>query len=175
MFLLKQCVSVCPGDGDLPPVAPLPPPPAPHLGLRLALLPIHAAPDVDAGEGMGGDPGPDHGRDGAPDLTPEVEEGTEGPDPGGDVTGHDHVHTTETERGTETGTGTGDDTRHADGQGHLPAHDKGAVRGEGLGAVEATGGETAAAAVPLSPPAAPTTVPPLTEEPSPLPTPSVTN
>lgn len=124
MLLLKQRVSVCPGDEGPPPVAPLPPPPAPHLGRPLALLPVHAVPDVDAGEGMGGDPGPDRGRDGVPDLTPEVEEGTEGPDPGGDVTGHGRGPTaeTESERGTETerGTGTGDDTQHADERGETP-------------------------------------------------------
>lgn len=122
MLLLKQRVSVCPGDEGHPPVAPLPPPPTPHLGPPLALLPVHAVPDVDGGEGMGGDPGPDRGRDGVPDLTPGVEEGTEGPGPGGDATGHDRGPTTESERGTETGTETGteDDTQRADELGKTP-------------------------------------------------------
>lgn len=138
MLLLKQRVSVCPGDEGHPPVAPLPLPPTPHLGPPLALLPVHAVADMDGGGGMGGDPGPDRGQDGVPGLTPGVEEGTEGPHPGGDVTGHDHGPMTETEsetgtgketeteigteieRGTGTGTGTGDDTQHADVQGKTP-------------------------------------------------------
>lgn len=124
MLLLKQCVSVCPGDEGHPPVAPLPLPPAPQLGPPLALLPVHAVLDVDAGGGTGGDPGPDHDQGGVLGLTPAVEEGTEGPHPGGDATGHDHGPTTETEtesvRGTEIGTGTGEDSQHADGRGKTP-------------------------------------------------------
>lgn len=118
MLLLKQCISVYPGDEGHPPVAPLPPP----LGPPLALLPVHAVPDVDEEGGMGGDPGHNHGRDDVPDLTPGVEEGMEGPDPGGDVTGHARGPTTETEieRGTETETGTGDDTQHAGERGRTP-------------------------------------------------------
>lgn len=121
MLLLKLHVSVCPGDEGHPPVVPLPRPPAPHLVPPLALPPAHAVPDVDAGGGMGGDPGPDRGRGGVPDLIPGVEEGS---DPGGDVTGHDHGPTTGTEREkgieTGTGTGTGDDIQHADERGWSP-------------------------------------------------------
>lgn len=171
-----QVIAGAPGDEGRPPVAPLPPPPAPHLGPPPALPHVRAVPDADVVERPHGDPGPDRGRDGIPDLTPGVEEGTEGPHPGGDATGHNHGPTTESERGIETGKGTetGDGTRHAGGPDRVPAHGRGAVQGEGLvGAVEAIDGETAGAAVPLSPPAAPTTVPPLTEETSPLPTPSV--
>lgn len=57
---------------------------------------------------------------------------------------------------------------------HGLAHDRG--QGEGVEAVEATGAETATAAVPHSLWTVLTTVPPpLTEEPSPLPSPSVTS
>lgn len=172
MLLLKQFVSVCPGDEGHPPVAPLPHPHIPHLGPPLALLPVHVAPGVDAGKGMGGD----RGREGVPGLTLGVEGGTGGPDPGGDVTGRDRGPTTETGSETETGSGTGDGTRHANERGPVPAHGTGAVRDEGLGAVEATGGGTATVTVPLSPPVAVITVPPLlTEEPSPLPPPSLTS
>lgn len=82
----------------------------------------------------------DRGRGGVPDLTPGVEEGTEGPHPGGDVTGHDRAPPTErgsgSERGSgnekkrgsgkkkgserETGTEIGDGSRHADGRGEAP-------------------------------------------------------
>lgn len=175
-----QVITGAPGDEGHPPVAPRPPPPTPPLAPRLVLLPVHAVPDVDGEGGMGGDPGPGHGRDGVPDLTLGVEEGTEGAHPGGDETGHDRGLTTEkeNERGTETGTGTGigDDTLHADERGPVPAHDRGAARGEDIGAVEAIGGETATATVPLSPPVVPTTVPPLlTEEPRPPPPTFVTS
>lgn len=206
MLLLNRCISLCPGDESHPPVAPLPPPHAPHLGHPHGHLHVHAVPDVDEGGGMGGDLGPDRGRGGVPDLTLGVEEGTDPRDPGGDETGRDHALTIETgsERGTETGTG--DDTLHADEQGKTqrclstvvglhrkeqqlklsfcfpsgpaPAHGRGAARDEGVAVAEATGGETATATatVPLGPPAALTTVPPLlTEESSPLPPPSVTS
>lgn len=225
MLALRPHVSVCPGDGGPPPVAPLPPPPPPalHLNPLLALPPVRGVPDGAAGEGTSADPGPDRGRGGVPDLTPGVEEGTEGPHPGGDVTGHDRAPPTErgsgSERGSgnekkrgsgkkkgserETGTEIGDGSRHADGRGEAPrcflrlllfcnthgsdtlsfgfpsglapAPGRGAARSEAVGTVEATGGRTAAAAVPLSPPAAPTTVPPLTEEACLLPTLSVTS
>lgn len=202
-MLLKQCVSVIPGEESHPPVAPLPPPPAPHLDPPLALLLAHAVPDMAGGAGMGGGHGPDRGQDDDPDLTLGVEEGTEGPDPGGDVTGHHRGQMTESERGTETGTGTGDVTQHADDQGTTPFYlltdmylrhtqklaelsfcflsgpvqtlGRGAVGGEGVGAAEATDEERATAAVPLSPPVVQTTVPPLTEEPRPLPLLSVTS
>lgn len=174
MLLLKHCVSVCPGDEDPPPVVPLPPPPAPHLAPPPAPLPVRTVPGEDAGEGTGVVPGPARGRDGAPDLTPGAEEGTEGPHPGGDVSGRGQ--TTETENERETETGIGDDTLHEEEQDPVPARGRGAVRGEGVGAAEDTGGETAAAAVPLSLPAGSTTVPRLlTEEPSPQPPLSVTS
>lgn len=57
-----------------------------------------------------------------------------------------------------------------------PAPGRGAVLGEGVGAVEATGEETAAAAAPLDPPVVQITVLPLlTEEPRPLPLSSLTS
>lgn len=174
MLLLKRCVSVCPGDEGPLPAAPLPLPPAPPLAPLLAPPPVRTVPGEDAGEGMGVVPGPVRGRDGAPDLTPGAEEGTEGPHPGGDVSGRGRTTETESERETETGIG--DDTPHEDERDPVPARGRGAVRGEGGGAVEDTGGETAAAAVPLSLPAGSTTVPRLlTEEPSPQPPPSVTS
>lgn len=125
MSLLKQHVSVCPGDDDHPPVIPLPPPPAPHHGRPLAHHPAHADPDVDAGGGMAGDPGPIRGRGGVPDPIPGVEEESV---PGEDATVHDRGPTTETEteRGTGTGTGigigtgTGDDIQHGDELGKNP-------------------------------------------------------
>lgn len=180
MLFLKHCNFACPGDEGHLPVAPLPPPPAPHLGLPLALLPIHAEPGVEEGGEMGIVHEADHGRDGVPDLTPEAEEGMEEVDPGEGVTGHDQGPMIETgsERGSEKETD--DDTLHADGQGTRtswppsmlqslfyntyfietfpvvsglgPAHGRGAVLGEGVGAVEATGEETAAAAAPQDPP-----------------------
>lgn len=194
VLLLKGCVSVCPGDEGHPPVVPLLRL-GPHLSRPLAPLPAHGATGEDEEAGMEGVHA--HGRDGAPDLTPGVEEVTEGVDLGGDMTGHNLDPMTETESETETETekGTGDGTLHADGQGMtsscflsvplfysvhsnklsyllfpgpVPAHGRGAHRGEGVG--------TAEAAVPLVLPAVPTTVPLLlTEEPSPLPSLSLTS
>lgn len=120
VFLLRRCVSVCPGDEGPPPVAPLPPPPAPHLAPPLAPLPVRAVPGEDGEEGMGVVPGPARGRDGAPDLTHGAEEGTEGPHRGGDVSERSRGPTTECERETETETGIGDDTLHEDERGNTP-------------------------------------------------------
>lgn len=98
MLLLKCVVSVCSGDEGHHPVVPLRTPrPAPHLSPLLTPLPVHAVPGEDGGGGMGVGPGPARGRGGVPDLTQEVEEGTEGPDPGGDMTEHDPGPTTESE------------------------------------------------------------------------------
>lgn len=99
---------------------------------------------------MGAVPEAAHGQEGVPDPTPEVEEETEELDPGEDGTGRDHGPMSE--KGTETGTGGA--IQHADAQGPVPAHGRGAVPGEEGGAVEVTGGAAAAAAAPLSPPAA---------------------
>lgn len=60
--------------------------------------------------------------------------------------------------------------------GLAPLHGRGAVLGEGVGTVEAIGGETVAAAAPLSPPVAQTIVLlRLTEGRSPLPLLSLTS
>lgn len=121
MSLLKLLLSVCPGDEGRPPVVPLPPLPVPHLGRPLALLPVRAAPGAAAGGETGGARGLRRGRGGVPDPIPGVEEG---PDPGGDGTGHDRGPTTETERekgtGTGTETGTGGDTQLAGERGWTP-------------------------------------------------------
>lgn len=181
-----QVIAGAPGDGGHPPAAPLPPHLAPRLAPLLALPLVHGVPDVVVGEEMVGDPGADHDRDGVPDLTQEVEEETELLHRGGDVTGHDHGQTTETESETETGSGkgtgngtgigTGDDNQRAGEQGPVPAHGRGAAIGEEGEAAEATDGEIATAAVPLSPQNAQTTVPLLaTEEPGSLSSASVTS
>lgn len=120
--------------------------------------------------------------------------------PGEDVTGHVQgpMIETESERGTEKETEK--DTLRADGQGKSiscplftlqslfyntsfnvvsglgPAQGRGAVLGVGLGAAEATGGKTAAAAAHHSPPVVQITVLPLlTEDSRPLPLSCLTN
>lgn len=117
MLFLKCCLFACPGGEGRPPVAPLLPPPAPHLVLPLALLPIPGEPDEEEGVGMGVVLGAGRGQDDVLDLTPEAEGVMEELDPGGGVTGHDRDPTTETEseRGTETETGGG--TWHAGDRG----------------------------------------------------------
>lgn len=105
-------MSVCLGGESHPPVVPLPPPPAHHLGPHLAHLLVHVEPDEGVGEGMGVAPGVARGRDGVPDLTREAEGATA---PIGDVTERDPGPMT----GTGTGIGTGDDTRHADEPGWI--------------------------------------------------------
>lgn len=117
MLLLKFCLSVCPGDEGPHPVAPPLPPPAPRLARPLALPPAHAVPGGDVEAGMDGVPAPAPGRGGVPTPVPGGEEGMEGPDHGGDVTGRvlAPMNETESEKGRETGTGTGtgDATQHA--------------------------------------------------------------
>lgn len=112
MLFLKHCNFTCPGDEGHPPVAPLPPPPAPHLGLPLALLPVPAEHDEEEGGEMGVAHEAVHGQGGVPGLTPEAEEGMEEVVPGGDVTGHHQGPMTET--GSERGTEKEDDILHAD-------------------------------------------------------------
>lgn len=100
------------------------------------------------------------------------------------MTGHDRGPPIETgtepesETGIGTGTGTGDGIQLADEQGPAPApaHGRAAVHGEGVGAAEGIAGETVAAAVLMSLPAAtPTVLPLFIKGPCLLPPPSLTS